>query len=399
MYYNTLRSTSKDNKLTNTKERLVGTNKREKLKSLLLTKFMKKFGLEAPGHILERELNQFLQNEKLSDSDLKKLDERLTHLLAEKQSEDTLKHNLQNVTDAHSYTNVKLPDIETMSVKSKHSKMSGASNLSKFNERGVNYNPIPAEEHFEALEFAAHKPVERLDFSSQGDEWNAIAVYNQQMFEEEKLTNKLKDKEVKRRTKEDLDNQVRHKLRKHNEHELQTMEQDLQVLQHLEYLNKLELEKQAEYKRKVLVEKDSRDKQLKDEKTRKKIEIKKEKKYEKELVKAIVTDMEREKQIFIKKKIEEKEALKKTLKDNELNKVKALEQFKKERAEDIQIMEEYAQVLDKQERDRAEYFKRIERNANNFMSMMAGTVLKEQNDRNKAEEGMMNKYLADKERR
>jgi hypothetical protein len=76
-----------------------------------------------------------------------------------------------------------------------------------------------------------------------------------------------------------------------------------------------------------------------------------------------------------------------------------MEQLRKERAEDIQIMDEYAQVLDKQEQDRAEYFKRIERNANNFMSLMAGSVLKEQNERNKSAEDRMNQYLAEKEKR
>jgi hypothetical protein len=399
MSYNTQRSRSKDAN-GNTQQRLVNIQKRDKLKSLLITKFMKKYGIQNPERLLEQEITKFLQGEKLNDNDLKRLDERIKTLLEEKTCQESLRHNLQNVTDCHNYTNIKLPDIETMSVKSKHSKMSGASNLSKFNEHGVNYNPLPAEINFEALEFESHKqPCDRLDFTGEGDEWNAIAVYNQRMFEEEKRTNKIKDHEVKRRTREDLDNQIRHKLKRLNEEQMKTQEHDIQVLEHLDFLNHLELEKQAEIRRKMLVEKDNRDKQLKDEKTRKKIEINKNKKYEKELVKALVTDMEREKNIAIKKKQEERDALQKTLKDNELNKVKTMEQLRKDRAEDIQIMDEYAKVLDKQEQDRAEYFKRIERNANNFMSMMGGTVLKEQNEKNKAEEARMNQYLAEKEKR
>jgi hypothetical protein len=318
MSYNTLRSRSKDN--TKTQQSLVNVQKREKLKSLLITKFMKKYGVKNPERLLEQEISKFLQGEKLTDNDLKRLDDRIKSLLEEKCSQETLRHNLQNVTDAHNYTNIKLPDIETMSVKSKHSKMSGASNLSKFNEHGVNYNPLPAEVNFEALEFEPQKaPCDRLDFTNEGDEWNAIAVYNQRMFEEEKRMNKIKDYEVKRRTREDLDNQIRHKLKRLNAEQLETQEHDIQVLEHLDFLNQLELEKQAEYRKKMLVEKDNRDKQLKDEKTRKKIEINKNKKYEKELVKALVTDMEREKNIAIKKKFEEREALQKTLKDNELN--------------------------------------------------------------------------------
>ena len=109
--------------------------------------------------------------------------------------------------------------------------------------------------------------------------------------------------------------------------------------------------------------------------------------------------MEKEKQTMIKKKVEEKEALQKTLKDNELNKIKLIEQLKKERDEDVRCTQEYAKILEKQENERKEYFNRIERNSNNFMSNMVKTVLKDMDVKNKDEEDRMKKYLSDKERR
>ena len=109
--------------------------------------------------------------------------------------------------------------------------------------------------------------------------------------------------------------------------------------------------------------------------------------------------MEKEKQAMIKKKVEEKEALQKTLKDNELNKIKLIEQLKKERDEDVRCTQEYAKILEKQENERKEYFNRIERNSNNFMSGMVKTVLKDMDVKNKDEEDRMKKYLSDKERR
>ena len=109
--------------------------------------------------------------------------------------------------------------------------------------------------------------------------------------------------------------------------------------------------------------------------------------------------MENEKQTMIKKKVEEKEALQKTLKDNELNKIKLIEQLKKERDEDVRCTQEYAKILEKQENERKEYFNRIERNSNNFMSNMVKTVLKDMDVKNKDEEDRMKKYLSDKERR
>jgi hypothetical protein len=395
MSYNFLRSKSKDAAGTcSGTQRLATMQKREKLKGLLITKFMKTLGIKHPEKILEDEITKFLQMEKLNESDLKRLEERVARLLNEKKHQEALKQGLEAVAEQHNYTNVKLPEItDTQSVCK--SKMSGGSHVSNV---GCKANKDHCDELDDSMD-SYRPPVPRLDFTNEGDEWNAIAMYNQKMFMEEKKNEKLKDMEVKRRTREDLDNQVRHKLKRLNEDQHKTMEHDVQVLTHLDFLNRLEQEKQAEIKRKMLVEKDNRDKQLRDEKTRKKIEVNKEKKYEKELVKALVTDMEREKQIAIKKKQEERDALQKTLKDNELNKIKTMEQMKRDRAEDIQIMDEYAKVLDKQEQDRAEYFKRIERNANNFMSMMAGGVLKEQNERNKAEEDRMNTFLAEREKK
>jgi hypothetical protein len=109
--------------------------------------------------------------------------------------------------------------------------------------------------------------------------------------------------------------------------------------------------------------------------------------------------MEKEKQIILQKKKDDKDALHKTLKDNELHKIKLQEALKKEREEDVRCTEEYARILEKQENERKEYFKRIERNANNFTSKMVDTVLKDMNDRNLEEEEKMKKFLIEKEKR
>ncbi len=116
-------------------------------------------------------------------------------------------------------------------------------------------------------------------------------------------------------------------------------------------------------------------------------------------MKHLLEEIEKEKQSMIKKKVEEKDALQKTLKDNELNKVKLIEQLKKERDDDVRCTKEYAKILEKQENERKEYFNRIERNSNNFMSKMVETVIKDMDGKNKDEEERMKKYLSDKERR
>jgi hypothetical protein len=305
MYYNTIRSTSREafkrtnqnenamgSKSLNPRERLINIQKREKLKGLLITKFMKKYGINNPEKILQDEISKFLEGEKLTDADLKRLDEKLKKMLADKESSDTLRKNLtnENFGASQSLGDVVLPDLnkaDNMSVHSKHSRMSGGSHLSKLNPKGGQPEHGDLDE-FDNLSISSNrKPVPRMDFTSQGDEWNAICLYNKQLYDEEKRLNKLKDLEVKRRTKEDLDSQIRHKLRRLNEEQNKNLEYDYILMEHNEHLRLVENQKEMERKSKILKEKENRDKQMKDEKLRKKIENLKEKKYEKELGKKI----------------------------------------------------------------------------------------------------------------
>lgn len=146
-------------------------------------------------------------------------------------------------------------------------------------------------------------------------------------------------------------------------------------------------------------EKENRDKQLKDEKKRKKVEFLKEKKFDKEIVKNIKNDIEKEKQNQLKKKLEEKEILQKTLKENELNRLRQIENIKQEKLDDVKATEEYGKIMDRQEQERVEYFKRIERNSNNFINKMSETVLSEVAKKNNEEEDRMRNYLEEKEKR
>jgi hypothetical protein len=301
MFYNTFRSTSKDHKQSkslNPREKLINLQKREKLKGLLITKFMKKFGILNAESFLHQEISKFLEGEVLTDADLKRLDEKLRKIMEEGEEKEKLKRNLLsnfsessgNVQEIKTKSKeIILPDLnkaDTMSVYSKNSKLSGASNLSKFNEKGAN-QPIQEEDDFDLLSMSSRKPVKRFDFANEGDEWNAICQYNRKIYEEEKRLNKIKDWEMKRRTKEDLDNQINQKYNRIHEEQSKNREYDQIQHNHTLYLNELERQKQIEIKNKILKEKENRDKQLKDEKMRKKIDLVKERKYDKELGKRL----------------------------------------------------------------------------------------------------------------
>ncbi len=101
------------------KDRLINIQKREKLKGLLITKFMKKFWIKDPEILLENEIKKFLEGEKLTDLDLKHLDEKIRWILNNSNAHEILRRDLSNeINDQekrnyyHDYINsIKLPDL------------------------------------------------------------------------------------------------------------------------------------------------------------------------------------------------------------------------------------------------------------------------------------------------
>jgi len=86
--------------IVNPRERLLNLQKREKLKGLLITKFMKKYGISHPEAYLEDEINKFLQGEKLNDADLQRLDAKIRRLLNQRKNADSLKNTLNSDLNA-----------------------------------------------------------------------------------------------------------------------------------------------------------------------------------------------------------------------------------------------------------------------------------------------------------
>ena len=348
MFYNTYRITkssmrsaeknrlAEDSKnIINQREHLLNLQKRQKLKDLLITKFMQKYGIKNPESILEDEITKFLQGEKLTDMDLKRLDVKLKSLLKKKSSKETLKNSLaKRLREITPNSNpVILPKIEnkkelenTLSpkiTKTQPTRLSTEPTLNtldkpKLNSLTTSYNPVntlsntkyrikykkPEEELAELeAEFAEEekknkKNYERLDFSDQGDEWSAIAKYNRKIFEDTIKEEKRKDQELKKRNREDLDYQIKQKLKKEYEEELKEKEYDNIVLEHRKKMDELDREKEEKLKQQSLREKELRDEQMRQIYIKKRLEQLKEKKFEKSLVKSIQEGIEREKFVF-----------------------------------------------------------------------------------------------------
>ena len=417
MFYNTYRATkssmrsAEKNRLTGTgqniinqRDRLLNLQKRQKLKDLLITKFMQKYGINNPEQILEDEITKFLQGEKLNDVDLKRLDLKVKNLLRQKASKEKLKNSLTQSLQENTLNQnqVVLPKIESKKeqdnntintispkiTKNQPTRLSTEpSNLKEQPKVSSSvYTPLntmgpksykikykkPEEElaelekEFAEEEEKKNKNYERLDFTTEGDEWSAIAKYNRKVYEDQIREERIKDNEIKRRNKEDLDLQIKQRLRKEYDDELKEKEYDNIIREHQKKMDELEREKQEQIKKQIMREKESRDEQMRQNYMKKRIELLKEKKFERSLVKTIKEGLEKDKKEALERKKRENEALKNAIKENEIKIMKKKEQEKKEKEEDIKMREESIKMQMKQDQIREKYYDMIKTYGNKF---------------------------------
>ena len=440
MFYNTyrttkstMRSADKNNlagygrSIINQRETLLNLQKRQKLKDLLITKFMQKYGIKNADVILEEEIGKFLQGEKLNDKDLKRLDVKIKKLLGEKVSKDKLKQKLTQSLQGINTEEI-LPKIDTANTIDNNTISPRINNikqtilntepsketLSQKNLSNSLYNPLktfgnkrkykkPEEELAELeAEFAKEEKenkskYKRLDFTEEGDEWSAIAKYNRKLYEDEIKMEKIKDEELKRRNKADLDLQIKQRLIKEYEEELKDKEYDKIMKEHQKEMDEIDRKKQESIKKQILKEKESRDEQMRQNYIKKRIEILKEKKFEKNLVKYIQEGIEKEKQDAIDKKKKENEALLRAIKENDLKIKMKKEKEKRDKEEEIKMGEERMKMQMKEDLQREKYYESIKKNGMK-MSSKADELLKRLRQEQEEEDKRIQHYYDEKNR-
>ena len=426
MFYNTYRTTKSTMRsvdkaylsgvgrnIMNQRERLLNLQKRQKLKDLLITKFMQKYKIKNFEKALEDEITKFLQGEKLNDQDLKRLDIKIRGLLKEKATKDRLKEKLtqtlQNKNDILPKIESKNIDDNTLApritspkpkilttepiVNTLQKKSLSTSTYSPINTYGSKRRYKNPEEELAELEAefakdeqANKRSYKRLDFSGEGNEWSAIAKYNRKIYEDQIKSEKLKDEELKRRNKADLDLQIKQRLKQEYENELKEKEYDKIMEAHQKELDEMEKKKQEALKKQLMKEKESRDEQIRQNYILKRIVTLKEKKFEKSLLKSIKEGMEKEKLDAIEKKKKENEALVKAIKENDLKLKMKKEIEKKQKEEDVKMGEERIKMDMKEEVRRQAYYDMIRSYGNkstNKSNELLDRLKKEQEEEDK----------------
>ena len=379
MFYNSYRATKsalhRRQNSSNPRNYILNQPKRQKLKNLLMAKFIQKYNIKDPDEYLDLVLTQFIQTEKLNDTDLKRLDLKIKRLNKEFKAKAEVKTDLENIyqkpiqtevnsiiknntinqvlnnnnNNTNNIRNLKkeFPSLNTYSsqISKTESNITKRGYSSYYKTKALNtFTKTPEEElaelekELKEEEYLENKnKYKRIDFTAQGDEWAAIVNYNKNLYKRQMLEEKMKDLEVKRRTRECLDIQIKEKLKKKLEEESEEKQFDEKIKKYTQNLDEMYEKKNKKISEQIQRLKTDRDVILKAERLRKKIEDLKEKKFEKNLVKKYKEQIEQDKQDKINRKKKGKEDLLKAKKDIEEKQRKLKEKILQEKEEDKKL--------------------------------------------------------------
>ena len=451
MFYNTYRSTKsalqRRQNSSNPRSYLLNQPKRQKLKNLLMSKFIQKYNIKDPDEYLDLVLTQFILNEKLNDTDLKRLDLKIKKLNKEFNNKSELKTDLENIyqkpiktevnsiikdstinqtlndnninTELNNNKNIQNPQNKIRNLKNEFPSLNTySSQISKTesnikkrghssynNNRTLNTIKTPEEELAELEKELKEEELlenknryKRIDFTYQGDEWAAIVNYNKNLYKRQILEDKLKELEVQRRTKECLDIQIKEKLKKKLDEESQEKQFDEKIKKYTQTMDEMYETKNRKICEQIHRLKTDRDAILKAQTMRKKIEDLKEKKFEKNLVKKYKEQLEQDRQDKINRKKKGKEDLLKAKKDIEEKQKKLKEKALKEKEEDKKINQLRNLIDQRKENERKYYYDKIKANSNKYYLPYAESVLKKLEKEKKEEEEKIQYHYDEKNR-
>ena len=438
--------------IINPRERLMNTNKRQKLRDLLIDRFAQKYNLGKNRILIEGEITRFLQQEKLNDVDLQKLDAKIKRIITQNISKKNLKktltenlnynkpliendmNNINQVEEENIYPTNYQPPITSSTLnqnqnqnqKNQRSNSSFQNNarplssqtykpqekLNLYKDRTKYKKPedelaeleaeLAAEQEREwrekgyYSELNPHYMLKKIDFKKYGNEWAAMAAYDKKIYEQQLIDEKIRSKQQKKRTKYDLDEQVKEKIKKEYEDELKEKEYDKIFKAHQKELDKIELEKEKLIKEQYLREKESRQAQLKDNYVRKRIDELKEKKFDKKVIKNILTEIENEKKQFAEEKRKRNIELNKALEENERNRKNLKLIQDKQKEEDLQFLEEQRKMDIRKEQQREYLLNKIKNKFNVGYSQEAENKVRQIQQEQEDEDKKMIHYMREK---
>lgn len=197
-------STAKSGQSDARREKLLDIQKREQLKGLLINKFKVKYGDKGASlaKYIDNEVQKFLKNDRLTEDNLKKLDERILKESELRDKKDAILDDHKSQKSAPKRALSQKSDARSVS-----SHMSGASGLGK-------KAAAAPKGDFDTQSWRSGSQAPKTEVFSEldeDDEWTAIQKFNTLLHYEEQKQTMLRDKERKRLIKQELDKQLQEK--------------------------------------------------------------------------------------------------------------------------------------------------------------------------------------------
>ena len=383
-------------------QRLKDLQKMEKLNDCLLIRYMKKRGIEHPQKELDEDLNNFMKNKKLRKIDLNRINIKINNILKKQKSrtinkvmkstsniyETNKTNDLPKLTEINSSSTlspkktilnpIKLnnalsnKNIESLTLSQNIIKSQGNLGENEKNEKFETLGPIPNPlspkknptkkkiylkpedeladlEKELGLEQEAEMRKKRYEifykYFSEGNEWEAIYKYNNDIYQKELEKEKMKKLEDKILLKEELEKQIKDKaLKEYNEY-LENEKYKKMFNEHQNKMALLEKEREEEKIKKLNLEKMAQKEQMKTRKLMERLELLREKKFDKNMIDTVKIELEKEKKIAEDKKIKNFLEMKKILKDSE----NQINQKKEEKQKQKELEKIYFQDVEKNE--------------------------------------------------
>lgn len=175
------------------RERLLAIQQREQLKGLIVNKFLEKYNAKnKPQYsaFVDKQVNDFIKNEKLTEENLKKLEQRIQAYQggqapgSQREGKSTLPP-LQNAQEK-----ADLLQGETRSVKSQQQHRHAADNA-------------------DAMSVASsQKPRSVYHFGDEDDEWAMILKFDQELYKKERELDLVRQREQMKKLRSELDRQI-----------------------------------------------------------------------------------------------------------------------------------------------------------------------------------------------
>ena len=391
-----------DKNLKERYQKLINLQKKEKIDDCFLVKYMKKCGIKTPNNVLDEEIKTFMKTKKLRKIDLNKIKLKIDNALKNQNKTEFTKviksspniflnnnnkkiltelkpgsskdlipkknilsplhlNNSNNIKD--NQTNLSLDNLnpnknlnQCKEEEKNDNKISPENNIKTANsiqiKKKIYLNPedeladLEKELGLEQASEIRKKKFEKFyKYFSEGNEWDAIYKYNNEMYKKQLEEEKRKKFENKILLRIELDKQIKEKAMREKKAYLENEKYKELFNENNKKMIKLEEERDEEKTKKLNLEKKAQEQQIKTKNIMKRLELLREKKFEKDVINNLKTELDKEKKLYEEKKLKNFLEMKKMMEENE-NKIRKKEEDKIKEKEKQKI---YSQDLEKTE--------------------------------------------------